>query len=218
MLKSEKVIKRDWLTILESILTFKELVREGKEINYKEIPECLILAQKLSNQFDYFKKIHKVPNLVVSEEEYKARQKERDELYQRLYNIFDELKKEEIVKLIRNALNDHISKYKMYLDSLEKSTEKDIIDMLEIRDRIKLLYDELEIWEGKWKGGGTGEACSLTDKFCQKLLGYDNIYKKFVKAQKKDRFWFLVDEAKKRLIQEPDGTRRLNFWWWYVGK
>jgi hypothetical protein len=210
-------IKRDWLTVLETLLALKNIVRETS-INFKEIPGCLILAQKLNNQFDYFEKIHKVPNLVVSKEEFRAKKTERDKIYQALYKIFDEVTLPEITSYIRNELNDNFIKYKMYVTNLKNSDRNDVIEMMQVRDNIKYLYDELEIWSGRWKGEEAAESCNIKEKLCQEILDYDNALTESIKKEDKKKFKYLADEAKSRLILKPEASRRFNFWWWYAAE
>lgn len=204
-------IKKDWLLILENLLSFKNVIDDAMT-NFKELPECLVLAQKLSNQFDYFKIKYHIPNEAVLEAEFNAKRKERDILYQKLYKIFDELQINEIVKFIQESLNDNLIKYKMYINGLDSLQKKEWIEMLEIRDNIKLLQDELEIWQGKWKGEGAEESCSLKDKLCQELLSFDNLLRDYYKKNK-DKLKWLKDEAEDRLVPKPDGTGRFDFWW-----
>lgn len=208
-------IKRDWLTILETILALKNTIDETT-INFKEVPKCLILAQKLNNQFDYFEKVYKIPNPVVSAEEFRARKNERDRLYRALYKIFDEITSEEMVLYIKNELNDNLIKYKMYVTNLKNSTKNDVIEMMQIRDNIKYLYDELEIWTGRWKGEEAAEVCDVREKLCQEILDYDNALIEYIKKEDKKNFKYLANEAKRRLILKPNGSRRFNFWWWWV--
>lgn len=205
-------IKKDWLLILEGILALKNMVLDVKE-NFKELPRCLILAQKISNQFDYFKQKYGIPNEVVPEAEFIAKKKERNGIYQDLYKVFDELRINEIVQFIMTDLQDNLTKYKMYVSGDLASLQKnEWLEALEIRDSIKLLYDELEIWQGRWKGEGAKESCSLRDKLCQELSGYDNLLREHLLKNKEEYAW-LNEEAENRLIPKPDGTRRFDFWW-----
>lgn len=210
-------IKRSWLTVLETILALKNAVGETT-INFKEVPKCLILAQKLNNQFDYFEKIYKIPNPVVSVEEFRAKKNERDRLYRALYKIFDEINLAEMTSYIKNELDDNFIKYKMYITNLKNSSKKDVVKMMQIRDNIKYLSDELEIWTGRWKGEEAAETCDVRERFCREILDYDNALTEYVKKEGREKFKYLADEARKNLIVKPDGTRRFNFWWWWIGE
>lgn len=205
-------IKKNWLFILENLLVFRNLVEDAKA-NFKELSECLVLAQKLSNQFDYFKSKYNIPNKVISEEEFRIKKKERDIIYQNLYKIFDELQIKEIANYIHKAIADNLTKYEIYVNGLADLSKKEWLEMLDIRDNLKILYDELEIWLGKWRGEQAKEEFDLKDKIVQELLGCDNLLKEyFKKADKKELKW-LKEEAEDRLIPKPDGTQRYDFWW-----
>lgn len=209
-------IKKDWLFILENLLAFKNQVDDA-ERNFKELPECLILAQKLSNQMDYFKLKYKIPNEVISEKEFAAKKEERDALYRQLYKIFDELQIKEIVNYIRQAIEDNLIKYKMYVNELAHLSKKEWLEMFELRDNLKILYDELEIWQGKWEGEQAKEKFDLKDKLIQELLGYDNLLKEYLKkAENQEKLKWREEEAENRLICRPDGTQRYEFWWWWI--
>ena len=207
-------IKRAWLLVLETMLNLKQAIRVAS-INFSRTPDCLILAQKLNNQFDCFEAMYGIPNALVSSFEFRAKKDERDSLYRALYKIFDKITTEEIVQYIQSALQDSFIKYKMYVNSLKDINREDIIKMLEIRDRVKYLYDELDIWTGRWKGGGAAEACDIKEKLCQQIFDYDSILKDFFRKHRKE-FKFITLEAKKRLVPKPDGSRRFNFWWWHM--
>jgi hypothetical protein len=205
-------IKKDWLFILENLIAFKNLISDA-QTNFEELPECLILAQKLSNQFDYFKAKYNIPNEVVLEAEFIAKKQERDRLYRELYKIFDELQAKKIINYIQKALGDHLIKYEMYISGLQNLPKSEWQEMLSLRDNIKILYDELEIWQGKWQGEQAKERFDLKDKLVQELLGYDNLLKEYFKKMGKEKSSWLKEEAENRLIPEPNGTQRYDFWW-----
>lgn len=205
-------IKKDWLFILETLLSFENIISDT-QTNFKELPQCLVLAQKLSNQFDYFKNKYKIPNEIISTQEFEIKKQERDKFYQKLYIIFDELQIKEIIKFIREAIKDSLIKYEMYANSLDKLQKDEWLEMLDLRDNIKILCDELEIWQGKWKGEQTKEEFDLKDKMMQELLGYDRLLKDYINKKGKDKLTWLNDEAEDRLISKPDGTQRFDFWW-----
>lgn len=209
-------IKKDWLFVLETLLGLKQAIYEAS-VEYKLLPKCLIIGQKLNNQFDYFETVHKVPNEAVSENEFKVRKEKRDEHYKELYKIFDEANSDEIISYIKSALKDNLIKYKMYVSNMERNEKKDIIDMMLIRNDIKYLYDELEIWQGRWRGGGrAGEACDIKDRMCQDIMDYDNALNEYVEKDGIINYMYLMEEARNRLIKTPDDSRRFNFWWWYI--
>lgn len=210
-------IKKDWLLILETILLLKQNV-SSTVIDYKSLPECLFLGQKLSNEFYYFKQLHGVPNKVINAKEFEVRKTERNELYKKLYDVFDEIKIEEVIDYIRVYLDDSFEKYKMYIENMDKNSDKDIIKMMEMRNRIEYLYEEMELWLGKWRGGAKASKMDIGAIQYRDVLNYDHVLEEKIKEIGKNKFVFLVDAARQRLVPEPDGSERFDFWWWQISK
>lgn len=210
----ENVIKSRWDIVLNAINELDIAISEA-EVDLKTIPSCLILAQRLNNYFDFIEAEYKIPNKVMSKEEFREKKDKRDALYKKLHEIFDKVTNDEMISYIKTFLDDRVLKYKLFVQNIEKSTKDDIIKTFELRDEIKLLYDELDIWSGRWAERGERiESCDIRDKFCQEIGGYDVILRKYI-IDNKDKFEFLPKEAKKHLILKPDGSKRFDFWWWY---
>lgn len=212
--KNKEKIEKSWLVVLETLLALRNIISDAA-INFKELPECLILAQKLNNQFDFFEREFIIPNEVVSVADFKSRKGERDVEYKRLYKIFDELRKEEIIKYITLSLKDRIKQYELMVASLATDRKKDIIKMLEIRDEIKFLLDELEIWLDKWGIDKEREEWKNKNKLWQEVAGYDKIWIDFAKEYR-DKLNYLDEERINHLIMKPDGSARFDFSWWFV--
>lgn len=208
-------IKKDWLLILETILFLKQNI-DSVSLDYKSLPECLFLGQKLSNEFDYFVKLHGIPNKVITEKEFEIRKKERDDLYTKLHEVFDEINTEELISYIKVYLDDSFEKYKMYVENMENNTEKDVIEMMEIRNRIEYLYEEMELWLGKWRGGTEASKMDIREHPYQDVLNYDHALEEYINKKGKGNFRYLIKEARKRLVPEPDGSERFDFWWWHI--
>ena len=212
--KNKNNIKSAWLRILETLLALRNIISETPT-NLKEVSSCLVLAQRLNNEFDFFKKEYEIPNDVVSENDFLSRKKEYDIEYQKLHKIFDKTSNEEMVKYILMALKDKVLKYEMYVSSLKVNSKGDMIKMLELRDEIKMLLDELEIWLGKWGGDKTRDEWEHKNKIWQQVAAYDKIWKEFVEKYEDD-LEFIEEERIRHLIIEPDGSDRFEFPWWFM--
>jgi len=140
-------IKKDWLLILETIFLLKQNISSAN-LDYKELPESLYLGQKLSNEFDYFVRLHGIPNKVINKQEFDKRKKEASELYKKFYDVFDKINIDEIVKYIRVYLDDSFEKYKMYIENMDRNSEKDVIEMMMMRNTSDILFINLlfSIW------------------------------------------------------------------------
>lgn len=210
-------VKKDWLLILETILALKQNITSAT-LDYQSLPECLFLGQKLSNEFDYFVKLHGIPNKVIDQKEFDLRKKERDELYKKLYEVFDEANIEEIINNIRTYLDDNFEKYKMYVKNMDNNTEADVVKMMEIRNKIEYLYEEMELWLGKWRGGSEASKMDIKEKPYQDVLNYDHALEEYIDNKGRENFRYLIKEARQRLVPEPDGSERFDFWWWQISK
>lgn len=215
--KMQKVeqAKSDWNIINKTIKRLEVSISEA-EIDNKTIPDALILAQQLNNQIDYFEDRYSIPNEIVPGLDFKKIKQKRDSLYKLLYVIFDKLSNDEMIDYVEKSLNSRVAEYKIFVEDIEKSSDQYILKMLELRDEIKYLYDELDIWTGRWsKRGDRIETCDITDKFCQEIGGYDVLLRKFI-LDNQERFNFLKEEAGNNLIKKPDGSKRFDFWWWNI--
>jgi hypothetical protein len=213
-----KQIKKDWLLILETILFLKQNISDAL-LDYKRLPECLYLGQKLSNEFDYFVKLHGVPNKVVDKKEFTTRKAEASELYKKLYDIFDEITINEIIKYIRVFLDDSFEQYKMYIENMKVNPKKDVIKMMEERNKMDYLYKEMEIWLGKSQGeNAKASKVDIHAKQYQDILSYDHLLEEYIGKKGRKNYTYLIEEARQRLVPEPDGSERFDFWWWYISK
>ncbi len=210
-------IKKDWLLILETILDLKQNISSAS-LEYKELPECLYLGQKLSNEFDYFVKLHGIPNKVINKEEFDTRKKEASELYKKLYDIFDEIRIDEIVDYIRVYLDDSFEKYKMYIENMGNDSKEDIIMMMKERNKVEYFYREMEVWLGRWQAGAKASKMDIHAKQYLSILDYDHAMEENIAKNGRKNYIYLINEARQRLIPEPDGSERFNFWWWCVSK
>lgn len=214
-MEKQNKIKKDW-DIIKATKDFLATSVTEAEVEYKAIPEALIQAQKLNNQIDYFEEEYGVPNEVIDKKEFAELKQERDSQYKKLYVIFDKLSNDDMIGFIKKDLDDRVNEYKIFVQDIEKSSDEYVLKMLKLRDEIKYLYDELDIWTGRWsKREERIETCDITDKFCQEIGGLDVEFRKFILADPK-RFEFIKDESKKELIKKPDGSKRFDFWWWFV--
>ena len=210
-------IKKDWLLILETILLLKQNVSSAT-MDYKSLPECLFLGQKLSNEFYYFKQLHGIPNKVIDEKEFEVRKNERDGLYKKLHNIFDKINIDEVIDYIRAYLDDSFEKYKMYIKNMDGNSKEDVIKMMEMRNRIEYLYEEMELWLGRWEAGAKASKLDINAKQYQGILNHDNLLEKYIEKKGRKDYTYLIDAARQRLVPEPDGSERFDFWWWQISK
>lgn len=210
-------IKKDWLLILETILLLKQNVSSA-ELDYRSLPECLFLGQKLSNEFDYFVKLHGVPNSIIDEDEFEKRKTERDDLYKKLHDVLDQIKMEEVVNYIRIYLDDSFEKYKMYIENMNNNSKDDVIKMMEERNKIEYLYEEMELWLGKWRGGSEASKMDINAIQYRDILNYDHLLEEKIEKIGRKNFFYLIDAARQRLVPEPDGSERFDFWWWQISK
>jgi hypothetical protein len=214
-MEKQNKIKKDW-DIANATNKFLATNITEAEVDYNAIPEALIQAQKLNNQIDYFEEEYGIPNDVIAEEEFAKFKQERDLQYKKLYVIFDKLSNDDMIGFIKKDLEDRVNEYKIFVQDIEKSSDDYVLKMLKLRDEIKYLYDELDIWTGRWaKREERIETCDITDKFCQEIGGLDVGFRKFILADS-ERFKFIINERTKELIKKPDGSKRFDFWWWFV--
>lgn len=212
--QNNEKIKEAWLKILETLLALRNIVSETR-VNLKEIPQCLVLAQRLNNQFDFFEKEYEISNDVVSEADFKDRKNKRDIEYQELHKIFNKLSNEDMIKYIIAALEDRVLKYEMYVSGLRLDSRGDVVKMLMLRDEIKMLLDELEIWMGKWGDDKTRDEWEHKNMIWQQVAGYDKIWGEFAKKYKDD-LKFLKKERIKHLVMKLDGSDRFEYPWWFI--
>lgn len=216
-MKKEKQIKTDWQIIGETKDRLAISIKEA-ELNYAAIAESLIMAQKLNNQIDFFEEQYGIPNKEISEKLFLQMKNERNGLYQQLYVIFDKISNDEMIGYIKKSLDVRIAEYKIFIQDIASSSNEYVLKMLDSRDEIKYLYDEMDIWTGRWsKREDRIETCDITDKFCQEIGGLDVIFRKYI-IENDERFKFINQEAQKRLIKKPDGSKRFDFWWWFILK
>ena len=210
-------IKKDWLLIFETIFLLKQNISSAN-LDYKELPESLYLGQKLSNEFDYFVRLHGIPNKVINKQEFDKRKKEASELYKKFYDVFDKINIDEIVKYIRVYLDDSFEKYKMYIENMDRNSEKDVIEMMMMRNKIEYLYEEMELWLGRWQAGAKATKMDINAKQYQGVLDYDHVLEEIIEKKGRNNYTYLIREARQRLVPEPDGSERFDFWWWQISK
>ncbi len=213
---NQNQIRDDWSYVCSTTEDFEKLlVKVAKDHNY--LPGCFFLAQRLNNEFDYFEAAyHPTAKTDITINTFKNYKERRDELYQKFYEILSLLSKKEIVSLINEDLERLLKVYQSQ-QSEKRSIADHMVEHLETRDKIKILYEEMSFWMGRWVQLDVTQkkyqVCQ--DKYCTIIHKLDEELKNYINQEGKENFTYLIDEAKKRLILKPDGSTRFDFWWWY---
>lgn len=216
-MSSLNAIRKDWSYLCQTADELDRYIREAKD-NQEMILDCFYLAQTLNNQFDYFESRYKLSyNSEITRSVFENYKKHRDELYHKFYEVLSAIPKKRVVEIINQELGGLLEEYKKRVINLDLEQQK-IFSLLEIRDKIKILYEELQFWFNKWTEMDESQkkykVCS--DEYCSQINKVDDLFNKFIIAQDKTKLGFITKEAKNRLIMKPDGSIRFNYWWWYV--
>lgn len=202
--------RRDWREIKETEEKLAAATRSARK-DISVVDDCLVLAQKLNNQFDYFALTYDLPNEVVDLEGFAEEKLNRNKLYQGLYQVFDFYETEEIVNQLKKTVEEMVPDYQKRLEADWQDNKDSVWKILTYRDRFKLLFDELEIWLNKFKGEERGE-WRRKDELSGQVISLDqNLYEGLLAVS---REW-LSAGADQEMILKPDGSDRFNFWWWY---
>ena len=209
-------IREDWSYVCSTADELEKLLVKAAEDN-DYISGCFFLAQRLNNEFDYFEVVHHpTAETEISINTFKNYKERRDELYRKFYDILSLLSKKEIVDLINEDLERLLGVYQSQ-QSEKRSIADHMVEHLETRDKIKILYEEMSFWMGRWVQLDVEQkkyqVCQ--DKYCTLIHKLDNKLKAYMNKEGKENIKYLIDEAKKRLILKPDGSTRFDFWWWY---
>lgn len=204
----------DSLDLIQETLSHLEDAIERVDKNNTALPDCFVWAQTLDNQKEYY--------LALFDYEKKNIEKIRElepkikELHEKLFPVFDRTADSEIIDVLYQSLEILIGMYNEKFNAIGEMTDEQLIDMLTIRDTVKILFDELEVWLDKFKGKDQvffekkshlfGTLKESDGKLRDELV----IHNKFHTA--------IHEEASRRLIREPNGIKRYNFWWWHMGK
>jgi DNA repair ATPase RecN len=196
--------------------TFSKLIQavEKAEKSNTALPDCFVLAQTLENQKEYYKELYAENQTQMSQMH--ELEQEIKKTYEKLFPIYDRTSDFEIIELLYRSLEILIESYQEKFGVIGEMTNEQIIEMLEVRDKIKILFDELEVWLDKFE---EKEQLSFERK--------SHIFEKLKQFDKELRNELIVhnqlhvpiyEEAERRLIKEPNGVERFNFWWWHAGR
>ena len=192
-----------------------------------KITEVFVLGQTLDNQLEYFKRkrakeafpAKELP--FITKESFDEFNKRRKSIYQKFYDeVLSKLKAHEIVKIIKERLEELLMRYSKHIDNLAVLDHDGIVEMLGYRDKIKILSGALGYWLNLWDRRETtspAEEVKWHKEYLERVNKLDGEYKEFAVVKKPEFFKsVLKEEAEKHLILEPDGTDRFNFWWWHL--
>lgn len=204
-------IKQDHKEYIEKLFEdLKNKINQTSSDNSK-LAEAVISAQLFENKLTCFKE-KKYDDL----EDFANKMAiDSNELYKNLFKVYDRTSDNEIVELLMKSVQIDVKKYIDGLSYIGELSNEKLIEILAVRDRIKVLFDEIELWKDRFQERDQiqfekhdslfGEVKAVDGKLRDELivnnLAHAEIY----------------EEAEKRLVKRPDGTQRFNFWWWFAG-
>lgn len=206
----------DLKTIEETYKLFQNKIEEVKD-NDQALPDCLFLAEKFENQIEFWKEIHQdKEELSVEWKKIKDLEAKARTEYQQLYPVYDRLSTKETVQLIRDRVQKFVKTYQEKIELIQDSKGTELVELLELRDRIKILSDEMEIWLNRFEEKDR-EEFEKRDALLLSIKQADNKLRDEL-VLKADEHHDIRDEARQRLIKKPDGSHRFDFWWWHAGE
>lgn len=190
----------------------KEAADRAEKAN-EALPDTFVLAQTFENQKEYFKEMYADDD--AQQEQITQLEAQAKEVYEKLYPIYDRTSDFEIIEVIYKALQVLTGLYKDKFDAIGEMTNDVIVEMFEIRDQIKILFDELEVWLDKFE---EKEQLSFegTSQLFEVLKPYDEKIRNEMIVNNQLHIP-VNNEARRRLIRQQNGVERYNFWWWYAG-
>lgn len=198
--------------------TFEKLKKqiEAAIKNDDAILECFVLAGLFDNQKEGLKSYYPVDSNTEIFEEIKKIEADAKNEYQKLFRVYDRLSTKEMVDLIYSGLKTLTADYVKKMEFFGDLKEDELIKLLEARDKIKILFDELEVWTNRFE---REERVKLEseDPLLLEVKKADQKLKDEL-VVKADTHQMIYHEAKKRLIKKPDGSYRFDFWWWHAGE
>ena len=191
---------------------FEELTEKIKstEEDNSHYPEAVILSQLFENKLDYFKELNS--------EDHDFAEKlanESNDLYKRLYKVYDRTDDTELIQLLTNTAQELVKKYVDGLEFIGELDNEKLIEVLQIRDKIKVIFDEIELWKDKF-----------TDKDQIIFERHNQLFASVKATDVKLKDELIVNnrehqsvyqKGKEILVKPPNGSQRFNFWWWYAG-
>ncbi|MBU1167617.1 hypothetical protein KKC60_04390 [Patescibacteria group bacterium] len=201
--------------IEETFQDLRGVIAETKRSD-SALLECFVLAQVFDNEKRYIREFFPIEANTDEYTRLANLEKAAGEEYKQLFPVYDRLSTQEVVDLIYTELQKIVPEYQKRMDYFGDMDLDKLIETLELRDRIKLLFDELEVW---------------TNRFVRKdrieLERQDDLFKQITETDTKLKDELVVKssthkdiymEAESRLIRKPNGKKRYDFWWWHAGE
>lgn len=204
---------RDFETVKNTFENLKGAIKRAEKSN-TALPDCFVLAQRFENQKEYAREAHAAS--ADLEKKLSAIEVEAKAEYAKLYPIYDRLSDAEMIELLYSALSVLIEAYVQKFGNFGEMSDAHVIEILDIRDSIKILFDELEVWIDRFQDKNQ-RAFEKDSALFMKLKEFDHKLRDelVVNTQYHQAVY---DEAERRLIKKPTGIERFNFWWWHAGR
>lgn len=191
---------------------FEELKEKIKmaENDNSHYPEAVIQSQLFENKLDYFKEVY------LADKDFAQKLAvDSNMLYQKLYKVYDRTSDDELIKLLVDLAKELSKKYIDSLEFIGELNNEKLIEVLHIRDKIKIVFDEIELWKDKFKDKDQVIFERHSQLFASVKATDEKLRDELIVKNREHQP--VYQKAKELLVKPPNGSQRFNFWWWYAG-
>ncbi|MBU1119041.1 hypothetical protein KKH43_04130 [Patescibacteria group bacterium] len=207
--------EKDLGELEKTLQSVKESIIKVQKDDAK-ISDCFVSAQTFDNQKRYMRDLYEEdpdPEILKKVDELEQAAQEE---YKKMFSVYDRLSDKEVIDDLHMELEKLYEDYAEKMNYIGEVSDDKLIAILEARDRIKIVFDEMEMWLDRFTEADQ-RAYERKNELFEKIKKRDDKLQNelVVKSQFHQRIY---DTAREKLIKPPKGSERFNFWWWHIGR